>query len=202
MAKYTVSESESRYRENPAAMRKEYSRLRDIAEKRIKRLKGTEFEETKTFKSHQNGFEKLKNIDPRDIPKAFSELSKFIEATGSSATGQKKIQKQTMERLNRAIGETDENENPVDVVTKKNYWRVVKILDEARRQKVTFGSDKIVELADATLSLSKDQFDVLLDNLSHFYGHTEDVEGMLTAYAEGRSLDEVDIDEFVEWTGW
>ena len=195
MAKYTVDEAEQYYRSHPSELRKQYSEMRHNAQKRLRRLEGTEYAESRAFKSHKEGFKKLQDIDPRDLPKAFSELSKFMDASGSSISGQKRIQQKTIERLNQAIGSDD-------AVNKRNYWRVVKILDEARRQKIVFGSDKIVELADATLALSKDQFDVVLENLSHFYGHTDEVLDSLYAYAGEEDLDSVDIDEFVEWTGW
>ena len=85
---YTVEGAKSM---DSSILRKEYTRLRDIAQKRIERL-GKDYSWTKQYNEHRKGFDKIKDIDPRDLPKAFSELAKFVRAKGSSASGQKEWQ--------------------------------------------------------------------------------------------------------------
>ena len=197
MAKYTVDEAKERIRRNPSEARREYTRLRDIAQKRIQRMKGTEFERTKAYKEHSEGFMKLKDIDPRDLDKALSEVSKFVGARGSSFIGQRKMQTKTMNTLNKAIGAKRGTG-----VTRQNYWRVIDILDRARKLNRTYGSDKVVELANATMQLTEDEFDEVLDHLESMLEHSDEVEDKLSGYKVVHEVDSVEIDKFLEEVGW
>lgn len=197
MAKYTVDEAKERIRSNPAEARKEYTRLRDIAQKRIQRMKGTEFERSKPYQEHKQGFLKLKDIDPRDLDKALSEVSKFVEAKGSSATGQRQKQTKTMNTLNKAIGA-----KKGEGVTRQNYWRVIDILERARKLKIVYGSDKIVEVARATMQLTQDQFEDALDHLETLLQHSDEVERKLSDYTVIHKGESVEIDEFLDEVGW
>ena len=185
MPKYTVSESETLYRENPAAMRKEYSRLRDIAEKRIRRLGESDYSGTKAYAEHQKGFSKLKDIDPRDLPKAFSELSKFIESKGSSISGQKSIKQKTI----RTWQEHGLN------INSKNYDKTMRIMEEMRRRKVIYGSDKAVELADRMLELDEKETEAWLEHLDELMQHTDELEEIPEDTGE-------DIDDIIRELGW
>lgn len=192
MAKYTVIEAESMYHDDPKGLRDEYTRLRDIAHKRLKRLKESEFSWTKT--AQKLDFPKLREMNPAKLPEAFSELTKFIEATSSSITGQKKIQAKTMETLNRAIGAYDEDDNldkSTPHVTKANYSRVIQLFEESRKRKVNYDSTKIVELADATLNVSKSLFSQILDNLDVMVEHSHEV-------AQIENLNGYSFDEIIE----
>lgn len=166
MAKYTVSEAETMFRENASAMRKEYSRMRDIAEKRIKRLSESEFTTSKALREHPEGFAKLKEIDARDLPKAFSELSKFIGAKGSSVTGQRQIREKTI----RTWQEQGLNLN------QKNYDKTIKILEEMRRRKIVYGSDKAIEVANSMLEMDDQQTDEWLDHLEVLLQHSDELQ--------------------------
>ena len=189
---YTVEGAQTMLRENPSALRKEYTRMRDIAQKRLGRLK-EDYSWTKTFKEHKQGFKKLFELTPQNMAKAFSELSKFVRAGSSTVTGQKRTQQRTMETLNTAIGEKG-------AVNKKNYKRVIELLNEARKQKVTYGSDKIVQLADATLSLNKKQFGAVLDNLEKLLQHSDTIKDSMQTYiAENdlRGYNQINMDDFI-----
>lgn len=195
--KYSVDEAKVFQRENPSAMRKEYTRMRDIAQKRIERL-GEDYKWTQTFKSHSKGFQKLKDIAPENFAKAFSELSKFASAQTSTVSGQRSSQRKTTETLNKAIGQKG-------AVNKRNYKRVITLLNEARKRKIVYGSDKIRELADATLPLTDTQFNDVLDNLDVMLEHSGEVEERLSSYIESNDLSGytvVNIDDFREQTGW
>ena len=185
MAKYTVPESESMYRDNPAAMRKEYSRLRDIAQKRIGRLEGSEYSGSKAYTTHQKGFAKLKDIDPRDLPKAFSELSKFVESRGSSVTGQSAIKRKTIQRWR----EQGLNLNS------KNYDKTMRIMEEMRRRKIVYGSDKAVELADRMLELDENETEAWLEHLETLLQHADELEEIPEDAGE-------EIDSIIQEIGW
>ena len=187
MPKYTVYEAEVMMRDDMDAMRKEYTRMRDIAQKRIKRMGQSEFADSKTYQSHASGFKKLKDIDLRDLAKAFSDLSKFVNAKGSSIAGQREIRSKTINTWR----EQGLNLNP------KNYNKVIKIMEEMRRQKITYGSDKAVELADSMLYLDDRQTNDWLDNLSTLLEHTDEIHEMISS-----GYVPVSIDELKAELGW
>lgn len=166
---YTVQGAETMARvgtkDDLATMRSEYTRMRDVAQKRIKRL-GKQFPESKAYQSHKQGFPKLKNLDPRDFPKAFAELAKFVKAKGSTVTGQKQIKEKTIKTWQ------DQGLN----LNSKNYDKTIKILEEMRKQKIVYGSDKAVELADSMLDLDDQQTNEWLNHLDTLLQHTDELQ--------------------------
>lgn len=169
-------------------LRAEYTRMRDVAQKRLGRL-GKAFPKSKTYQQHAAGFKKLHDIPQKDLGKAFSELAKFLRAKGSTVSGQKEIKQKT-------INTFQEQGLPLNP---KNYDRVIDILERARLEKLVYGSDEIIDLADATLDMSNEQFDSVLDNLSGILAHAEESIPAL----ESLSPDEMaDIDSLIEEFGW
>lgn len=184
---YTVQGAETMARlgtkDDLSAMRAEYTRMRDVAQKRIKRL-GKQFPESKAYQSHKEGFAKLKDLDPRDFPKAFSELAKFVKAKGSTVTGQKQIKEKTIKTWQ------DQGLN----LTSSNYDKVIKILEEMRKRKIVYGSDKVVELAESMLELDDQQTNEWLDHLDILLQHTDELQ-------EIPELAGYDFDEIMEMIG-
>lgn len=166
---YTVQGAETMARigtkDDLATMRAEYTRMRDVAQKRLKRLEKA-FPESKAVQSHPQGFAKLRDIDPRDFPKAFAELAKFVKAKGSTVTGQKQIKEKTIKTWQ------DQGLN----LNEKNYDKTIKILEEMRRRKIVYGSDKAVELAESMLDLDDQQTNEWLDHLDYLLRHTEELQ--------------------------
>ena len=166
---YTVQGAETMARvgtkDDLATMRAEYTRMRDVAQKRVKRL-GKQFPESKAYQSHKQGFAKLKELDPRDFPKAFAELAKFVRAKGSTVTGQKQIKEKTIKTWQ------DQGLN----LNSKNYEKTIKILEEMRKQKIVYGSDKAVELADSMLDLDDQQTNEWLEHLDTLLKHTDELQ--------------------------
>ena len=189
---YTVQGAETMARvgtkDDMVTMRAEYTRMRDVAQKRIKRL-GKQFPESKAYQTHAKGFAKLKDLDPRDFPKAFAELAKFVRAKGSTVTGQKQIKEKTIKTWQ------DQGLN----LNSKNYDKVIKILEEMRKQKIVYGSDKAVELAESMLDLDDQQTNEWLDHLDTLLQHTDELAEMKD---EKSGFTMVDIDELLEETGW
>ena len=91
-----VARAEAMMRRDFAGMKREYTKMRDVAQKRIKRMGESEFADTKTYEENKEGFRKIKDIDPRDFAKAFSELSKFVAKKTSTVTGQKERRDKTI----------------------------------------------------------------------------------------------------------
>ena len=179
---YTVQGAETMARvgtkDDMATMRAEYTRMRDVAQKRIKRL-GKQFPESKAYQSHAKGFPKLKELDPRDFAKAFAELAKFVRAKGSTVTGQKEIKNKTIKTWQ------DQGLN----LNQKNYDKTIKILEEMRKQKIVYGSDKAVELADSMLDLDDQQTNQWLDHLETLLQHTDELQEIPDV--SGYSFDEI-----------
>lgn len=184
---YTVQGAETMARmgtkDDLSTMRAEYTRMRDVAQKRLHRLEKM-FPESRAIKSHPEGFPKLKNLDPRDFPKAFAELAKFVKAKGSTVTGQKQIKEKTIKTWQ------DQGLN----LNNRNYDKTIKILEEMRRQKIVYGSDKVVELADTMLELDDQQTDEWLDHLDTLLQHTEELQ-------EIPDVAGYDFDEILELLG-
>lgn len=184
---YTVQGAETMMRigtkDDLSTMRTEYTRMRDTAQKRLKRL-AKQFPESQAVKSHPKGFPKLKDLDPRDLPKAFSELAKFLKAKGSTVTGQRQIKEKTIKTWK------DQGLN----LNHNNYDKVIKILEEMRRQKITYGSDKVVELADFMMELDDQQMNEWLDHLDTLLQHTDELQEISDRVG-------YDIDEIIEMLG-
>lgn len=71
-------------------LRQEYTRLRDIAQKRIKRLLASEFSESQTAKKWAKGVPRLSDMRSKsDIAYGLSDLSSFLESPYSTLTGQR-----------------------------------------------------------------------------------------------------------------
>ena len=184
---YTVQGAETMARlgtkDDMSTMRAEYTRMRDVAQKRIKRL-GKQFPESKAYQTHKKGFAKLKDLDPRDFHKAFAELAKFVKAKGSTVTGQKQIKEKTIKTWQ------DQGLN----LNSKNYDKTIKILEEMRKQKIVYGSDKAVELADSMLDLDDQQTNEWLDHLDTLLQHTDELQ-------EIPDLAGYDFDEIMDMLG-
>lgn len=79
-----------------AQLRSEYSRLRSIANKRIKRMAG-KAEAQETFSQHSAGFPKVAGMNRSDLVYALDDVTQFLTAERGSLSGirhsNKKIQK-------------------------------------------------------------------------------------------------------------
>ena len=163
-----------------SAIKTEYTRLRDIAHKRIKRLGESEFKRTAAYLSHMkkvtitdpvtgekktiqtDAFPKLKELDPRDIPAAMAEMVKFLKAKTSTVSGQRSKRAKTIKAW---------QEQGLDL-NSKNYNKVMAMMKEMRSRKILYGSDKVVTLVETTMQkgwnfnkiLRSGQLDKLLAN--------------------------------------
>lgn len=190
---YTVQGAETMARlgtpDDMVTMRAEYTRMRDVAQKRIKRL-GKQFPESKAYLSHKEGFAKLRDLDKRDFPKAFAELAKFVRAKGSSVTGQKQIKEKTI----RTWNEQGLNLNS------KNYDKTIKVLETMRTQKLVYGSDKAVEIADSMMELDDQRTLDWLDHLDALLAHQQELD-LWKDVLESRG-ETVSAEELIRELGW
>ena len=81
------------------ALKKEYSRLREIANRRLKRLLASEYKETDLAKEYSGGFAILAEVE--DLPRELTRLARFVASERTSVTGLKRIEKQTIKTLHK-----------------------------------------------------------------------------------------------------
>lgn len=196
---YTVSTLQNRINKDPSIereVRAEYTRLRDIAQKRVKRMGKSEFSKSETYQQFGQGFKKLKDLDKSQLATALHELQKFVSSKKSTLKGQREAQRKTIETL---------KESGIDV-NKKNYWAFWSVMHEMRSRKVLYGSDKALELADALLerdmmsntsadrnalkAMEDSTFTKLLENSSH-----------LDTIPEGINTTE-EMSDYIKELGW
>lgn len=85
---------------NEKAVRKEYTRLRDIAQKRLKRLKAAGYEDTEAYRKNINHYPTLKEIKTKsELAQRLSDLSRFIKSELSTVSGIKERERKTLESL-------------------------------------------------------------------------------------------------------
>lgn len=85
-------------------LRSEYTRMRDIAQKRLKRLAASD-EGKYVAEMHPEGFPKLKDMTGRaDLVKALTEVSRFLTAKRSSLSGMKESISKTIDSIKEETG--------------------------------------------------------------------------------------------------
>ena len=151
--KYSVPALESVYRRGNKTdwkeIRAEYTRMRDAAQKRLKRLDKSEFSESKAALMHPFGFPKLKEIDERDLPKAMNELYRFLRASTSTVYGQREVKERIVNKFNNA-GFAKEG---YDLRDQKNYEVFINVMERVRKLKITYGSDYAREFTEMIMKL-------------------------------------------------
>ena len=136
-------------RDDMVALRAEYTRMRDTAQKRIKRIQEAGFGFSKYIKERPEGFPKLKEIDERDLPQAMNELYRFLSARTSTLAGQRETMRKTIETFEKS-GVT---------ITQKEYPRFIEVLEKLRKSKIKqmYDSKDLKAVADASLAVTKDE---------------------------------------------
>lgn len=82
-----------------SALRKEYTRLRKIANKRLARLQASQYKDSELAKEYAGGFEILANV--ADLPRELTVLARFVASEKSSITGLQRIEKRSISALHQ-----------------------------------------------------------------------------------------------------
>ena len=82
-----------------SALRKEYTRLRKIANKRLARLQASQYKDSDLAKEYAGGFEILANV--ADLPRELTVLARFVASERSSITGLQRMEKQSISTLHQ-----------------------------------------------------------------------------------------------------
>jgi hypothetical protein len=106
-------------------MRKEYTRLRDIAQKRLKRLSQDPISGTSdVYKEFAGGFPTIKAMrgDRKALEQALADVARFVRSKGSTVGGARVKFKQKMK-----LGSIDTDDVPEDQYTAvSEWWEIVK----------------------------------------------------------------------------
>ena len=122
-----------------ATLRKEYSELRKIGNKRLQRMGQSEFSWTKTYRKNFYQFytkyrplASLGNISKGDLAKLVRDLHQFIDSKESSVRGLQQIRRESLKTLDR---------NGYKFVTLSNYREWTEFMDWYRDKHVNnYGS--------------------------------------------------------------
>lgn len=128
-----------------AEARKEYQRLRRIAQKRLARFVGTQYEDTDVYKNRAIKYpfkpsSQLKDV--RSLQAALSDVRGFLDSDRSTITGLKRIDKKTISSLH-ANGYTFVNMGNIKAFGE--FMEAARIKAGGRM----FASDRVAELYDA-----------------------------------------------------
>lgn len=87
---------------NIKAVRAEYTRLRDIEQKRIKRMEvDPKYTRTQVYKQNAGKYPKLSEMKGDRLPYLLSALQRFVSAKGSTISGIKEIRAKQLETLHK-----------------------------------------------------------------------------------------------------
>ena len=130
---YIPTKIKAEIQENRAAVRKEYTRLRDISQKRLKRLKAAGLDDTQAYLKNYKHYPKLKDIkSDSELAARLSDLARFITAKGSTVSGQKDIMKKSLSTL---------HETGYTFVNEGNFRDFGKFMEEYRNQMLDMSYD-------------------------------------------------------------
>lgn len=116
---------------------KEYTRLRDIAQKRLKRMGESEFADTQIYRKYKDAFPKQKDLrSASDLAYKLSDLARFVSSAQSTISGLKGRRQKAVSTL---------HEHGYDFVTVENYAKFGEFMEEWRDEKL----DSIYDSGDA-----------------------------------------------------
>ena len=139
-----------------AKVRKEYTRLRDIAQKRLKRLEAAGLAYTEVYKKNVKHYPKLSQIKSKnELSSRLADLARFIGSERSTVSGFKAIKEKSLKTL---------HEHGYSFVTKENYEQFAQFMAEYRYQKLDMIYDS-GEAADTFGVLEKHH--ISLDQILH-----------------------------------
>lgn len=155
----------------PEEMRAHYSYLRTIANKRLSRFKGSEFEDSLSYTKNKDKFVHLSKIDnERELRHRLYELNKFIRAESSSVTGLKRIRDRAIETA---------HERGMTWLNKSNIKQFGEYMDFLRSKygAKQFDSERAQELFGQSIKRKIDPMEIAED-FQFFRKHAEELAKM------------------------
>lgn len=163
-----------------ATARREYQRLRRVAEKRLARLGASEFADSEAYRRNAGKFTPLSQVSSnRELGALLYQVKGFLDARRSSVTGQRAIIKEQLETL---------HEHGYTFVTKSNLKAFGEFMETARAAAGgrLYASDRVAEMYDAAerKGIPPEQ---LMENFNFWRKHVETLNTVPTIPGEGVS---------------
>lgn len=129
-----------------AELRKEYSRLRSIARKRLQRFEGTEWTDSQVYLYNKDRYKPLSQVrNDTEVRHLLSDVARFITANRGSVSGLNRARARTIETL---------QDRGYDFINKSNFKEFTDFMEYARMYNINrlYDSEQIVELFEDALS--------------------------------------------------
>lgn len=121
------------------ALRREYSRLRAVAVKRLQRIGESEFSGYDIFKTYNGVFKKLAEFENEtELRYTFSELYNFLNKKTSTVTGQRKRKSKIIATM---------HERGYTFINNENFKSTIDFLDRMKEKGIEafYGSEKVTD---------------------------------------------------------
>ena len=146
-------------------LRKEYSRLRAIANKRITRLEKAGFGESALLERYGQGFAKTGSISKGDVAslkKALYEVVWFTTNERSTVSAERKAMLKEIKKL---------HENGYDFVNESNYYKFKRFMQKMRDFSIidAYGSNRVAEIFPQIEALDEEDTNKLISDLFDVY---------------------------------
>ena len=148
-------------------IKKEYTRLRDILNKRIQRINKSDFAGQGIAGQFPQGLPKLAEIAPEDLPYLLQQAATALNSRGGSLKGLQMRQSEMVKSL-RERGYTNINNS--------NIEDFARFMEESRDRglEMVYGSDNVASLYDATVAVGLDPEDIM-DDFDWWTTHQDEV---------------------------
>ena len=167
--------------------KKEYSRLRSIANKRISRLGASEFSTSRTYQNWKSGFLPLSEIPTtKKLYKALSDVQYYLGLKTGTVSGAREARKKFIETM---------HELGYDWINKKNAAEFGEFMREVKKHKDYKGRDS-EQLVDLYKTAKEKRIDpqTLAENYEKWF------ENERTFEQQPRSNKVISFDEFMDRT--
>lgn len=167
-------------------IKKEYTRLRDILNKRIQRINKSDFAGQGISGQFPQGLPKLAEIAPEDLPYLLQQAATAINSRSGSLKGLQIRQSEMVKSL-RERGYTN--------ITDSNIRAFANFMEESRDRglEMVYGSDNVASLYDATVAVGLEPEDIM-DDFDWWLTHQDEVaEAMERIRNKGEETTAADI---------
>lgn len=149
-------------------IRKEYTRLRDILQKRIKTIQKSEFAGQGIAGQFPQGLPKLAEIRPEDLPYLLQQAATAINSRAGSLKGLRHRRSETIKSL---------QERGYTNIDETNISSFARFMEEARERGLekVYGSGTIATLYDTTIAIGISPDEVMKD-FTWWVDNVEDIE--------------------------
>ena len=150
-------------------LRKEYSRLRGIANKRLKAI-GRYYPESQIYKRYADKFVKLTTLNDQQIAYKLTELADFLSRRLSSVTAIKRYENETIKSL---------HEDGYTFINKSNLHDFFKFMDDTRTaaRNSRYDSDRVVALFEMLERLGVNP-DILKQDFTYYMENLDALESI------------------------